>query len=249
MNYQEAKKILELGETYTDDDLKKNYKRLAMKYHPDRTTGSHDQFIKVQSAYEILSKKSPSQHGGDIMIEKILKSFVFNVPQFKRQTPGKRKVSITDREYFSRSQVKKDCNCPKGLCLNCAGCGFNINTFPPSVCMGCVGDGYLTVCNCFENVNPVDFDITISNNDKYFFQNSKAHCKFPISLKESLVGFEKIFKDPFDVDHPVTVKQIVRSGDGYSIKINDIELILVFDVKCPKRLPNEVIQAITHFTF
>src|SRR6476646_5355217 len=41
----------------TEDDIKKAYRRLAMKHHPDRNTdkGSEDKFKEAKEAYEILS--------------------------------------------------------------------------------------------------------------------------------------------------------------------------------------------------
>lgn len=41
--------------TATPDEIKKAYKKLAMKYHPDRNSGDDTQFKKIQEAYEVLS--------------------------------------------------------------------------------------------------------------------------------------------------------------------------------------------------
>jgi len=43
----------------TEDDIKKAYRRLAMKHHPDRNAdkGSEDKFKEAKEAYEILSDK------------------------------------------------------------------------------------------------------------------------------------------------------------------------------------------------
>ncbi|ARC54415.1 molecular chaperone DnaJ [Candidatus Riesia pediculicola] len=54
-NYYE---ILGISNTADDKEIKKAYKRLAMKYHPDRNKGnkrSEDRFKEVKEAYEILS--------------------------------------------------------------------------------------------------------------------------------------------------------------------------------------------------
>jgi DnaJ like chaperone protein len=60
-----AYKILEIDAEATDDDIKKAYRKMAMKYHPDKVRGlgeSHEKsaqekFIKVQEAYEQLKKQ------------------------------------------------------------------------------------------------------------------------------------------------------------------------------------------------
>lgn len=55
MTREEALKILELSEGYTEEDLKKNHRRLIMRYHPDKTGGkTTDLFLSVQKSYEYL---------------------------------------------------------------------------------------------------------------------------------------------------------------------------------------------------
>ncbi len=49
--------ILEVSESATADEIKKSYRNLAIKYHPDRNQGSkeaEEKFKEVASAYEIL---------------------------------------------------------------------------------------------------------------------------------------------------------------------------------------------------
>ncbi|KLN97834.1 molecular chaperone DnaJ [Moellerella wisconsensis] len=51
--------VLGLSKTATDQEIKKAYKRLAMKYHPDRNQGNKDEsekkFKEIKEAYEVLS--------------------------------------------------------------------------------------------------------------------------------------------------------------------------------------------------
>eukprot|EP01080_Neovahlkampfia_damariscottae_P008991 gene8991-1090_t len=53
--------VLGVSKTATDREIKKAYKRLALKYHPDRNKGKNTQkqFIEVSQAYEIL--KNPQK--------------------------------------------------------------------------------------------------------------------------------------------------------------------------------------------
>lgn len=58
-------KILEIEKTASDDDVKKAYRRMAKKYHPDRVVtedqaikiGAEEKFKQVQKAYETIQKE------------------------------------------------------------------------------------------------------------------------------------------------------------------------------------------------
>lgn len=66
-NYYET---LGIPKTASSDEIKKAYKKMAMKYHPDRNKGSKDaeeKFKSVNEAYQVLSdekkKKNYDQFG------------------------------------------------------------------------------------------------------------------------------------------------------------------------------------------
>ncbi|WP_372755996.1 TerB family tellurite resistance protein [Mariniflexile sp.] len=60
-----AYKILEIDKTATNDDIKKAYRTMAKKYHPDKVihlgkehqAGAEEKFRQVQAAYEKLQKE------------------------------------------------------------------------------------------------------------------------------------------------------------------------------------------------
>lgn len=47
-------RILELRPPCTDEDITRAYRKLALKYHPDKPTGSAEKFQKIKKAHEIL---------------------------------------------------------------------------------------------------------------------------------------------------------------------------------------------------
>lgn len=52
--------VLGVAKNATEDDIKKAYRKLAMKYHPDRNQGdgakkAEEQFKEAKEAYEMLS--------------------------------------------------------------------------------------------------------------------------------------------------------------------------------------------------
>jgi len=79
MNIKEAYEILGVSENSTPDEIKKSFRKLAAKYHPDnKSTGNEDTFKKLNEANQLIEsyRNAPSQeqfHGG---------GFPFNINDF-----------------------------------------------------------------------------------------------------------------------------------------------------------------------
>ena len=72
MSKRDCYEVLGVGRDATEKEIKKAYKRLAMKFHPDRTKGDaalEEKFKEVKEAYEILNdpqkKAAFDQYGHD----------------------------------------------------------------------------------------------------------------------------------------------------------------------------------------
>lgn len=48
-------KVLELNENATGEEIKKSYRKMSLKYHPDKNNGDDEMFKKIGEAYETLS--------------------------------------------------------------------------------------------------------------------------------------------------------------------------------------------------
>ena len=96
--------ILGVARNASPEEIKKSYKRLSMKHHPDRG-GNNDDFIKVQQAYEVLSNSDKrdaydhphqanpfgNQQQGQNPFEHM---FNQGFQQQQRQTPRNRDITV-----------------------------------------------------------------------------------------------------------------------------------------------------------
>jgi curved DNA-binding protein CbpA len=71
MDLKEALKILGLNsvEGVYEDDLKKAYRRLALEKHPDKSSGSNEDFVKLREAYLLLFSKVEKRD--DLQVPKV----------------------------------------------------------------------------------------------------------------------------------------------------------------------------------
>uniref|UniRef100_A0A6C0B093 J domain-containing protein n=1 Tax=viral metagenome TaxID=1070528 RepID=A0A6C0B093_9ZZZZ len=290
MDLSKAKSILELPQNYTEEELKKKYRSLAIKYHPDKNKepDANEKFSQLNQAYEFLSKPQPdpvNYQKVDDLFSTIFKNFTvnFQMPPIPQKQPKRSLqkdifISLSAKEYLTGTSrtvsVKERCSCEQNICNYCGGSGFNIppptiiNFMPLGPCMHCVGEGFTQSCescengfvdknitihiapniNSFEIFNPLVGLIKLSIEEPYFVKDNKLYCNYNISLKESLTGFQKIFKDPYGDEHVILVNGIVKSNDGYQITGN-LNLILVFNVIYPKKLNPLVIAELKKLDF
>ena len=74
MNKRDAYKILELGEEDDISKIKKKYKELALKYHPDKNKSkdASNKFIEIKEAYELLSETQEDYKSYEVILKEYL---------------------------------------------------------------------------------------------------------------------------------------------------------------------------------
>ena len=83
-------KILGVGRDATADDIKKAYRKLAMKYHPDKAKGdkkqAEEKFKQISEAYAVLSvpekKKEYDEFGSQVFRQKFSQEDIFRGGDF-----------------------------------------------------------------------------------------------------------------------------------------------------------------------
>merc|ERR1711998_625734 len=61
---EEYYQTLNINKNSTDTEIKRSYRKLAMKYHPDKNPGNQEaenKFKKISEAYEVLSDPEKKQ--------------------------------------------------------------------------------------------------------------------------------------------------------------------------------------------
>ncbi len=171
-------KILEIEENFTEDVLKKKYRELSKKYHPDINPSGGDKFKDISEAYDVLSdankrRQYDMEKQGGFGGNDIFANFFNQVHRQHRQhrpvdkmvalklTPIEIFNGLTKDIVYNRNIPCDECNgsCgAKKTCNNCNGGGYIINRFGSgffvqqvqTVCPTCAGSGHIIVDKCYK---------------------------------------------------------------------------------------------------
>ncbi|XP_046912879.1 LOW QUALITY PROTEIN: dnaJ homolog subfamily A member 1 [Dermatophagoides farinae] len=151
--------LLGVSPTCSQDDLKKAYRKLALKYHPDKNPNEGERFKAISQAYEVLAneeKRRLYDMGGEKAIKEggmasatspmdIFDMF-FGMGRSKRDHgPRKGKdmhfaLSVTLEELYNGSTRKLRVS-RKEICEGCKGSGTRAPGISPEACTTCHGTG------------------------------------------------------------------------------------------------------------
>ena len=250
LNYMDYYNILNVDRNATDDEIKKSYRALSYKYHPDRNnnedTGS--KMKEINEAYETLKdpqKKKMYDLGPEIHLEEIIGN-LFNGQKFKRassnpieelfnehisfstfmnhgeiQTNIEKKIELTFKDSFTGVNVPLII---KRKIVN----GNNINYEQEKIYIKInpgTDDGEIINIkgkgNIYNNT-ATDLRLHIKIIPHHHFQRSGLNLIYhnKITFKESLCGFETTIQNITDQ----TLK--IQSSKGNIIQNYDEKIIL-----------------------
>lgn len=152
--------ILGVSPNCTEEELKKAYRKLALKYHPDKNPTEGDRFKQITQAYEVLSnpeKRQVYDHGGETAIKQghtgggmdsnpmDLFEMFFGGGARRERGPRKGKdivyqMSVTLEELYNGASRKLAIS-KKVVCDKCEGRGTKSPSTGPQRCQGCRGSG------------------------------------------------------------------------------------------------------------
>jgi molecular chaperone DnaJ len=170
-------KILGVEENSSDEEIKKQYRKLSKQYHPDVNPNGAEKFKDIAEAYDVLSnpdKKAQYNNKNNNPFNgtefESLFNNVFNQNRRRKNSPDKIiKVNVTPIESYLGSEKNvqylrnnpcKSCNGSGGeqqICGSCGGAGAQIKTFGNGfmvqqvrmTCDTCGGKGFTLIHRCY----------------------------------------------------------------------------------------------------
>ncbi len=181
----------------SQDEIEKAYKKMALRYHPDRNPGDNEAaviFLKIQQAYDIL-KDSNKRRDYDFSLNPINNNPWHHVVQEQENLDIKIFVDISFEE--SVTGVKKTIKYNKKFaCHDCGANGFKKFT----TCSICNGTGNLrnliagffnfqTLCHACQGQGKLGHDkCTSCNGEKYIAQGeTDMDVTFPPGIRQNMV--------------------------------------------------------------
>lgn len=157
LSFEECLKVLNLPESYSAEDLTRQFSTLSKRFHPDVNSNYRTQYIKISKSYDQLKNAlhktgSPKKVDDMQKIEKprvIVHKPVLDVKNILQYT-----VTLNWLDIFTawnlegkyekeiRYGYHKTCSCEE-LCVECRGVGISFSTY----CAVCKGKGWVHYCS------------------------------------------------------------------------------------------------------
>ncbi|KPJ08865.1 DnaJ-like subfamily A member 1 [Papilio machaon] len=231
--------ILGVKPNCTTDELKKAYRKLALKYHPDKNPNEGERFKQISQAYEVLSnpdKRRIYDQGGEQALKEGGGGSGFSSPmdlfdmffgggfsggrRRGRERKGKdviHQLSVTLEELY-RGAVRKLALQKNVICEKCEGRGGK-KLFKRS------GNDLILRLNIelvealcgFQKVIRTldDRDIVVTVMPGEVIKHGEVKCVLNEELVEALCGFQKVIRTLDDRDIVVTVMpgEVIKHGE------------------------------------
>lgn len=190
----------------TPDDIKKAYRKLAMKHHPDRG-GDSEQFRKIQEAYDALTdpnaqkqQAQSAQQPGGFDFDSIFEIFGADLRSSRRGTP---RVTI----WITLADVIKGGKKTISLQLN-----YSVSTVEIELPVG-LNDGDNIR---YAGIGPDGGDLIVQfkvKPDSVWHRDQKnLHCRVAVDIWKLITGTDIYVGDPSGNRYSVTVPPATQPG-------------------------------------
>lgn len=228
-------KILNVDKHSSLEDVKRQYKLLALKHHPDREGGSEEIFKQVNKAYEEICNKIENDKRNDEIVDAILREHSTHDNNHKQMSKVEEHVSPSEIHLnleeiifgcFKDVLIKRFVECE-----NCNGTGIDNPSLNTIQCRECKGKGthprmdFLSCTTCNGK------GIFVMNNSK-----CKSQCQSGKMCNESLINVQinsgsdhgsriQISDSFIDIKHKYHKHQ-----DGYTLKLDHTNVIAKINI-------------------
>ena len=236
MNRQTALNILGLNDGVSEEEIKKMYKKLALKYHPDKNNGKDEKFKELKIAYDTLTNnESSSNPFEDIMNNSGLFNHFFggiNIQQQHQNNPKKCNNTIMNIK-IKLKEIHQECIKKFKIKLNkiCMKCS--------TICNKCNGTGQITekrqfgpmfqiitnACVICQNIGTIQSKCEECNFKGHVEMEQLIELKIPICSKKgetiSFVGFGEQPKNQKDTPGDLIFVLDIEDKDEYFQRRNN----------------------------
>jgi len=253
---QNCYETLGISENANEDKIKKAFRRLAMKYHPDKN-GSSDKFREITEAYEILCNEERKKTH-----DSILAKHTHTRPDIA--------LSGTDLKIFIRVHtlemiksvkkivvIKRKCPCPvcEGTgsslkktkkCIYCDGTGLQglaLIMGQKKRCTYCGGVGTMPEGEKCENckgeqliLETIKREIILDPLSNYIIVPASGNYPLKKGPPGNLIVNLEVIQDPTFKTHGLNIETVINISPAQAILGDDISLN-VFDRKIMLHIP------------
>lgn len=240
MNSTELYDILGVHPSASDDEIKKAYRKMAMKYHPDKNKdeNAEDMFKKINHANDVLSNPKKreiydqfGEHGlnNDFDNDMDPMSFLFGRSAKKTSPMTQMHYKIKLEDYFTKKIVSIDISSDV-LCKKCNATGFKDKKV--HLCKNCNGVGTITKVIKYGNMvqrmltpcpqcNGKKYDTNISD---LICNKCNAHGSIKKTIEIEVFTPENILQNPV----------VIVPNKGALINGKYIDLAIIFKLRMTK---------------
>ncbi len=231
--------VLEVEKWASKDEVKKAYRKLAMKYHPDRNAGDNEaeeKFKQINEAYQVLSDESKRQQydtywstgggaqwfgwGVDVDISDIFESFFGGWGSRTGRTARPQEMRWEDLEYRMSIDLKTSIYGGKqtisfekeAFCKSCDGVGWS----GKKTCQTCSGTGQVT--HTQQSVFGTIQQRTVCHDCQWTGEIFETVCDACHGTKRTQIKHEIEVDVPAGIDDGMVIKLTGEWNDGIGTK-------------------------------
>lgn len=263
-------KILGLNEKSSMAEIKKKYRSLSLKYHPDRPEGNKGMFQKINEAYATLSDVSEKKKYDNTQQKQGFNNMGFfneifggNGNRFNTNTPFRQKHMLNIDKSYEISFQESWSGVIKQIIIERFSIINNTKVIQTEqlymrIPAGISNGNVIILKGKGNSINSIIFGdvmvrIVVKNTTEFIRDEFDLILKKKITFKESLIGFK------FDIKHISGKKYCINNFDGKVIKEGYMKivpklgffsesrgrktegnLLVVFSVDYPDKLEKEI---------